>query len=183
LLTGKLLGTLVGAHRGSVLCLKFEKDWDRDWEYDDSIGEEEGSRDTYHHLSSGVNASQLDDPRFKGSSSNQEGPRSWTNRNATRKGFMVSGSSDCSVCVWDLHLGATIDQDDSVSMEDIQPERSIDEGDREVTGEVRQILKGHAGGVLDLRIDKQWIVSWYVFSSLSSSGASFSYYDTALRTP
>ncbi|KAF8065261.1 WD40 repeat-like protein [Lyophyllum atratum] len=56
-----------------------------------------------------------------------------------RRGFMVSGSSDCSVCVWDL-VG----------------ERRRE---REVKGEVRTVLRGHVGGVLDLRIDEDWIVS------------------------
>jgi hypothetical protein len=39
---------------------------------------------------------------------------------------------------------------------------SADEPEREVNAEVRAVLKGHVGGVLDLRIDKRWIVSWYV---------------------
>ena len=77
---------------------------------------------------------------------------------------MVSGSSDCSVCIWDLHLGATLDQDDSSSIDDFQTGSAKEETDREVNGEVRQILRGHAGGVLDLRIDNQWIVSWWVVS-------------------
>jgi len=53
-------------------------------------------------------------------------------------GFMVSGSSDCSVCVWDIRVG--------------------DGG--EIEAEIRAILNGHSGGVLDLRIDENWIVSW-----------------------
>lgn len=77
---------------------------------------------------------------------------------------MVSGSSDCSVCIWDLHLGATLDQDDNSSIDDFQAGSAKEEPDREVNGEVRQILRGHVGGVLDLRIDSQWIVSWWVSS-------------------
>lgn len=55
-----------------------------------------------------------------------------------KPGFMVSGSSDCSVCVWDMWLGK--------------------EGKLEA--EMRAVLNGHSGGVLDLRIDEYWIVSW-----------------------
>lgn len=55
-------------------------------------------------------------------------------------GFMVSGSSDCSVCVWDLRISE----------------------DGSIEAEVKAVLKGHIGGVLDLRIDERWIVSWLV---------------------
>jgi F-box and WD-40 domain protein 1/11 len=85
--TGRCLGTFNG-HYGSVLCLKFEKDWD-----------------------------------IKGDGT---------------KGFIVSGSSDRRACVWDIWIG---------------------EGG-EVHAEVRAVLKGHLDGVLDLRVDEQWIVSW-----------------------
>ncbi|KAF8892895.1 WD40-repeat-containing domain protein [Infundibulicybe gibba] len=88
--TGKLLGTLRGAHRGSVLCLKFEGDW-----------------------------------------------------NQGETGFMVSGSSDCSVCVWDLWTA----------------EEEGTAGESEVKAAVKAVLKGHVGGVLDLRISKAWVVS------------------------
>ncbi|KZP15850.1 WD40 repeat-like protein [Athelia psychrophila] len=54
-----------------------------------------------------------------------------------KPGFMVSGSSDCSICVWDLTVGSG----------------------GEVQAEVRAILKGHSGGVLDLRMDDQRIIS------------------------
>ncbi|KAJ6591092.1 WD40 repeat-like protein [Mycena vulgaris] len=56
------------------------------------------------------------------------------------RGFMVTGSSDCTVCVWDLWT-----------------ERAGE--DAPVHGEVRAVLRGHGGGVLDLRIDERWIVS------------------------
>jgi len=76
---------------------------------------------------------------------------------------MVSGSSDCSICVWNLKLGPVIGDEDSASIEDDKSVRYADENsDREVTAEVRAVLKGHSGGVLDLKIDKQWIVSWCV---------------------
>lgn len=115
------------------MCLTFEKDWDRKGDRDASDDDvEEGDADDSNPSTLGG------------------GPR----------GFMVSGSSDCSICVWDLRLGAVIDQD-ALSMDSGQTSFcSADEGDREVTAEVRQVLKGHIGGVLDLRIDQRWIVSW-----------------------
>lgn len=115
------------------MCLTFEKDWDRQGDRDvsDEDAEESGG-DGANPSTSGGGA----------------------------RGFMVSGSSDCSICVWDLQLGAIIDQD-ALSMDSGETRLfSVDEGDREVTAEVRQILRGHVGGVLDLRIDQQWIVSW-----------------------
>ena len=109
--TGKCLATFSG-HHGSVLCLKFDKNWDMD--------PANALRDM-----NGVS-----NPSFS----------MW------RRGFMVSGSSDTSVCVWDIYS------------------RPIDVGDGTVdiavTGAVRGILKGHSLGVLDIRIDKQWIISW-----------------------
>ncbi|KAF7329826.1 WD40 repeat-like protein [Mycena kentingensis (nom. inval.)] len=56
------------------------------------------------------------------------------------RGFLVTGSSDCNVCVWDLWT-----------------ERAGE--DAPVFGEVKAVLRGHGGGVLDLRIDERWIVS------------------------
>ena len=55
-----------------------------------------------------------------------------------KPGFMVSGSSDCSIRVWDLRV----------------------DGDGGVDAEVRTVLKEHTSGVLDLRFNEQWIVSW-----------------------
>ncbi|KAJ7779554.1 WD40-repeat-containing domain protein [Mycena olivaceomarginata] len=56
------------------------------------------------------------------------------------RGTLVTGSSDCTVCVWD-------------------PRTESAEEDAEVRAEVRAVLRGHGGGVLDLRIDRRWIVS------------------------
>ncbi|KZS96960.1 WD40 repeat-like protein [Sistotremastrum niveocremeum HHB9708] len=53
-----------------------------------------------------------------------------------KSGFMVSGSSDRNIFVWDLGMGKE------------------GEGPK-----VRKVLKGHQGGVLDLRISDEWIVS------------------------
>ncbi|KAI0058349.1 WD40 repeat-like protein [Artomyces pyxidatus] len=89
---GQCVGTFKG-HKGSVLCLKFEHDWDVV-----RAGDETGGR---------------------------------------KKGFMVSGSSDRTVCVWDMWYGKH----------------------GEVCAKVTAVLRGHMGGVLDLRIDRQYIVS------------------------
>ncbi|KAH9947822.1 WD40 repeat-like protein [Amylocystis lapponica] len=102
--TGACLATFAG-HRGSVLCLKFDKDWDAE------------------HLGNAAG----------------EGADVWM-----RKGFMVSGSSDCSIVVWDLFKGPAVDWE---------------EGALAVTAQAKAVLRGHTGGVLDLRIDSKWIVS------------------------
>ncbi|EIM87287.1 WD40 repeat-like protein [Stereum hirsutum FP-91666 SS1] len=60
---------------------------------------------------------------------------------AGRKGFMVSGSSDRTVCVWDMWA------------------EKGPNGEKVMNAEVKAVLRGHMGGVLDLRIDKDWIVS------------------------
>ena len=99
-------------HRGSVLCLKFDRDWD--------ILDEE-----------------------------MEG----VDERAPRKGFMVSGSSDCTVVVWDLYA------------------HPVPGEEPRVTAEVRKVLFAHGGGVLDLRIDSRWIVSWYVSIAHSTSSS------------
>lgn len=49
-------------------------------------------------------------------------------------GCMVSGSSDATVIVWDLKAG---------------PE-----------GRITEVLREHKGGVLDIKMDTNWIVSW-----------------------
>ncbi|KAI0074605.1 WD40 repeat-like protein [Panus rudis PR-1116 ss-1] len=62
-----------------------------------------------------------------------------------KKGFLVTGSSDCSVCVWDL-LSCPVEDEDGV----------VELG---VTAQLKCVLRGHTGGVLDLRIDDNWIIS------------------------
>lgn len=77
---------------------------------------------------------------------------------------MVSGSSDCTICVWDL-FASPVEMDAEGLSEDGD---SGNEGDNEgrtvtemaVVSEMRGILTGHTGGVLDIRIDEKWIVSW-----------------------
>lgn len=53
-------------------------------------------------------------------------------------GFMVTGSSDRQILAWDLNM---LKNDSNV-----RP---------------RAALRGHTGGVLDLKLDEEWIVSWY----------------------
>jgi len=127
LATGHLLGTLKG-HAGSVLCLKFDKDWE-DGDESDRLSE----------------LQIKDDGTAK---------RSSISRGKGMPGFMVSGSSDCSVCVWDLYASYPA-HSESGAVGDKQGR-----GEGQVRGEIRAMLKGHSGGVLDLRIDKWWIVSW-----------------------
>ncbi|PPQ92517.1 hypothetical protein CVT25_010350 [Psilocybe cyanescens] len=144
--TGTLLGSFSGAHRGSVLCLKFEKDWDRDWsDTDDSEEVGAGDRD----------GSQQNPAHHEGFRSKELKRMSGFNRT----GFMVSGSSDCSICVWDLHLGAIMESNDDDTSLRNGSSHFKDESEREVKATVRDVLTGHLGGVLDLRIDRQWIVS------------------------
>lgn len=134
--TGRLLGTFWGAHQGSVLCLKFEHDWDQNR---DGVTEM-GPDSAIEQISASGDLLSSEKPlreRFP-----------TTTRTTKRRGFMVSGSSDCSICVWDIWTGRPI-------MED-----GMETSDKEVNAEVRDILKGHVGGVLDLKIDKKWIVSW-----------------------
>lgn len=52
-------------------------------------------------------------------------------------GFMVSGSSDRQVLVWDLTM--------------LKNEGNV---------RPKAALRGHTGGVLDLKLDEEWIISW-----------------------
>jgi WD40 repeat protein len=117
--TGECLATFE-AHYGSVLCLKFEKDFDVKRSY----SRRSSSRGP------GVNGVEEDGGANENANEAEE---------EESHGMMVSGSSDCTVRVWDLyakHRGSSIRAD------------------------VRAILRGHSGGVLDLRMDENWIVSW-----------------------
>ena len=145
----------MGAHLGSVLCLKFEGDWDRDWIVDDDGDSNGDSGSGVYWEDDGESAG-----RFGG---HRDELARGKRRRRRRKGFMVSGSSDCSVCVWDLDLGPIVEYSDAdVDAYSDNQMHVDDDGERQVTAEVRAILKGHSGGVLDLRIDEHWIVSWCV---------------------
>ncbi|TFK75685.1 WD40 repeat-like protein [Pluteus cervinus] len=166
--TGKLLGTVWGVHRGSVLCLKFESDWEdqADEEDEDDVIEPvtEDQNDT--------DGSSGDESIPHGSHRTQRvvqverhepSPDTEGNLRKGKRGFMVTGSSDCNVCVWDLYTispAANIDGDAptfiAVSGEAV---KEVEQEDKEVRADLRAVLKGHSGGVLDLRIDKKWIVS------------------------
>jgi F-box and WD-40 domain protein 1/11 len=64
--------------------------------------------------------------------------KDWDINGDGKKGFMISGSSDRKALVWDIWIGEN----------------------GEVCAQVRAVLRGHLDGVLDLRVDDQWIVSW-----------------------
>ncbi|KAF9530590.1 hypothetical protein CPB83DRAFT_850587 [Crepidotus variabilis] len=161
--TGRLLATFRGAHSGSILSLQFQKDWDRGWDEQDE--EEEGNT-----VTTDVSGANGGIPTGGGTVE-----RRINTPPGKRTGFMVSGSSDCSICVWDLHLGPLLEPDEDTppggplalssasdvgySSNSVRRTVERDEGERTVTAEVRAILKGHGGGVLDLRIDQKWIVS------------------------
>ena len=117
--TGKCVASFEG-HTGSVLCLKFERDWD--------LG------------SDGV-----------------------------CRGFMVSGSSDCTVRVWDLISTPVGSGERSGRLGKLRESCAVTPGGsfgppRKISAKRRKVLRGHSGGVLDLRMDDKWIVSWYVLS-------------------
>jgi F-box and WD-40 domain protein 1/11 len=59
-------------------------------------------------------------------------------------GFMVTGSSDRQILVWDLNM--------------LKNESNV---------RPRAALRGHTGGVLDLKLDEEWIVSWYANQSFA----------------
>lgn len=115
--TGKCIATFEG-HTGSVLCLKFERDWD--------VGAD-----------------------------------------GVVRGFMVSGSSDCTVCVWDLIstpvTAGERNSDSTTSHGSSRSNSAVTTGTfgapRRVSAELRHVLRGHSAGVLDLKMDERWIVT------------------------
>ncbi|KAH8112387.1 WD40 repeat-like protein [Phellopilus nigrolimitatus] len=64
-------------------------------------------------------------------------------------GIMVSGSSDCTVLVWDLRKLWRVSGHGCANAAPITAGPEL----------VKRVLRGHTGGVLDLRLDSQWIVS------------------------
>lgn len=71
-------------------------------------------------------------------------------------GFMVSGSSDRTAMVWDVDISGWIRSGCTLGV----PSSPSVQTDL-VKATVREVLGGHAGGVLDLKIDSEWIVGWY----------------------
>lgn len=65
-----------------------------------------------------------------------------------KKGIVYSGSSDSTVCIWDLWVVKTSD------------------GETEVLTKVRAVLREHGGGVLDLKVVDNWIITWYIWIDL-----------------
>lgn len=134
--TGKCIATFEG-HTGSVLCLRFERDWD--------VGAD-----------------------------------------GTVRGFMVSGSSDCTVCVWDL-ISVPVTPGERNSDLTVTHGSSKSKGafpdvttgtfgpPRRVSAELRHVLRGHTAGVLDLKMDERWIVT-------CSKDASMNVYDRKTLT-
>ncbi|KAG2035540.1 hypothetical protein BDR03DRAFT_993310 [Suillus americanus] len=116
--TGECLATFE-AHLGSVLCLKFEKDFD---------AKRSCSRRSFTRQP-GINGEDKEGGANEDANEGEE---------EESHGMMVSGSSDCTVRVWDLH--------------------TKHRGSR-IRADVRAILRDHSGGVLDLRMDENWIVS------------------------
>ncbi|KAJ4001955.1 WD40-repeat-containing domain protein [Lentinula boryana] len=73
---------------------------------------------------------------------NDENDPICTEDTVVRKGIMFSGSSDCTICVWDVCMMYN----------------TVEDGYK-VDAHVSTVLRGHSGGVLDLRVDDNWIVS------------------------
>ncbi|KAJ3483492.1 hypothetical protein NLI96_g6274 [Meripilus lineatus] len=166
--TGRCLATFKG-HSGSVLCLKFDKDWDLD-PANSLFGFDDQSENYLYSSTSSAYSHSNSYSYSRKSSMSSRHRRSSSGRRARkslyrewRKGFMVSGSSDCTICVWDL-FASPVEMDAEGLSEDGD---SGNEGDNEgrtvtemaVVSEMRGILTGHTGGVLDIRIDEKWIVS------------------------
>lgn len=90
--------------------------------------------------------------------------------NGVKNGVLFSGSSDCMVCVWDLYTTSKPgllrrrpsawgpEQDWRISHG--TPTLEDEEEESGVKARVKSVLRGHGGGVLDLRVDAKWIVSW-----------------------
>lgn len=158
--TGKLLGTFWGVHRGSVLCLKFEGDWeDRD--------EDSNPEPVYGSRLSSDESSSSPLPHERNVHIERYPPNDELEPGMQRgkRGFMITGSSDCNICVWDVYTMSPSSTGSSGSRLITGEPQMGAKHDDEVRADVRAILKGHSGGVLDLRIDQRWIVSWYVLFS------------------
>lgn len=91
--------------------------------------------------------------------------RAWT----SRSGVLFTGSSDTTICVWKIWTvprrmprrrpaAWTPGKSWAELSNDFWGGEEVD--DHEVRAEVTDVLRGHGGGVLDLRVDENWIVSW-----------------------
>ncbi len=72
----------------------------------------------------------------------------------SRAGFLVSGSSDQKILVWEL---ASVETESQMDIS----------GDDPLVVRPRRVLTGHTGGVLDLKMSEEYIISWYVLYWLS----------------
>ncbi|KAF5365347.1 hypothetical protein D9758_005385 [Tetrapyrgos nigripes] len=140
-------------HKGSVLCLKFI--WEK---YGLDADEREQWKD------GGVKQRWS---MWKGKEKEVDEPKE--TKIIGRRGVMLSGSSDNTICVWDVweeiklggegknkrHSGAEADIDE---YEEDDPE-DVAYQQYEMKARVRKVLRAHTGGVLDLRVDDNWIVS------------------------
>jgi F-box and WD-40 domain protein 1/11 len=79
--------------------------------------------------------------------------KSGARRFKSRKGIFYSGSSDRKICVWDVWTEAEAPQQDLT----VLPPPGYG---YVIKARVRTVLRGHGGGVLDLRVDDKWVVSW-----------------------
>jgi len=72
---------------------------------------------------------------------------------------MFSGSSDSTIFVWDLSALMKKMQSAVRESEAGTPAEMPGSSDEPAGGVLQRVLKGHTGGVLDLKIDQNWIVS------------------------
>ena len=155
--SGRCLGTFgrkdgnddLGGHKGSVLCLRFL------WE--------------------NMNASETDgNDGYDGLSRRM----SLRNGKTVQRGILFSGSSDCTIYVWDLYICSKAPKRRpsgwgpgrewrTSQFETMKNELDTEDDECEVVAKAKAVLKGHGGGVLDLRVDDNWIVSWYVSPKLN----------------
>lgn len=160
--TGRCLGTFGNSsrdgtqgHNGSVLCLKFF--WESAITEASPSSTEEADRSMFpRNMRRGLNKAAQWSPV---------------------KGVLYSGSSDCSVIVWDLFTTSrpvSKRRPSAWSGWGTNAEAFEDVPEFEVRAKAKAVLRGHAGGVLDLRVDEKWIVSWSVHSYLCSLVEQFS---------
>jgi F-box and WD-40 domain protein 1/11 len=142
-------------HKGSVLCLKFI------WE---KYGLDADEREQWKEGGMKQRWS-----RWKGKGKEMDEPRD--TKMIGRRGVMLSGSSDNTICVWDvweeIKLGGESKSNRHPEMEGPHIDEFEEDDPEDVAyqqyemkARVRKVLRAHTGGVLDLRVDDKWIVSW-----------------------